>query len=400
MSQDVVIFGGARTPIGKFGGALRPLSAVELGGHAIRQALARTGAPAERVDLCVVGHARQAGNGPNPGRLMAIAGGLPTTTPAYTVQQACLSGLLAAIHARYAIQQGDAAVVVAAGAEQMSNIPFLSFETRWGARMGHASLVDAMFKDGFIDPLTGKHMGELCDALARRYGIGRAEQDAFAVESQQRAAAARKDGHVDRVLAPIPLLRGKGESLLFGDDEHMRAGTTCESLGKLPPAFGKDGTVTAGNACGITDGAAALVLGSGEAARSLGVRPLARILGAAIAAVDPADYAIAPVAATRRLIDRLGADLGRFDFVEINEAFAAQTLACVRDLGLDPQRVNVWGGAIALGHPIGMSGTRIVLNLVHQLDALGGRYGLAAICGNGGHGAAIAVERLTDEGRA
>ncbi len=394
MSQDVVILGGARTPIGKFGGSLRPLTAVELGAHAIQETLRRTGTPADRVDLCVVGHARQAGNGPNPGRLMAVGGGLPATTPAYTVQQACLSGLLAALQARYAILEGDASVAVAAGAEHMTNIPYLAFEARWGARMGHVSLVDAMFKDGFIDPLTGKHMGELCEALAKRYGIGRPEQDAFALESQQRAATARKDGYVDRVLAPISIPRGKGEPLLFAEDEHARADTTLESLAKLPPAFGKDGTITAGNACGITDGAAGLVLASAEAAKGLGMRPLARILGAAVAALAPGDYAIAPVASTRKLLGQLGMAVGQFDFVEINEAFAAQMLACMRDLGLDYGRVNVWGGAVALGHPIGMSGTRILLNLVHQLDALGGRYGLAAICGNGGHGASIALERI------
>lgn len=394
MSQDIVILGGTRTPIGKFGGSLRPLTAVDLGAHAIREALARTNIPADWVDLCVVGHARQAGNGPNPGRLMAVNGGLPATTPAYTVQQACLSGLLAVIQARYAILEGDASVVMAAGAEHMTNIPYLSFEARWGARMGHVSLVDAMFKDGFIDPLTGKHMGELCDTLARRYGISREEQDAFAVESQQRSARARKDGHVERMLAPIPIPRGKGEPVLFDEDEHARPDTTLETLAKLPPAFGKDGTITAGNACGITDGAAALVIASAEAARSRGARPLARILGTAIAAVQPADYAIAPVASTRKLLGQLGMDVRQFDFVEVNEAFAAQMLACIRDLNLNQERVNVWGGAIALGHPIGMSGTRILLNLVHQLEALGGRYGLAAICGNGGHGASLAVERI------
>lgn len=394
MSQDIVMLGGTRTPIGKFGGSLRPLTAVDLGAHAIREALARTNTPADRVDLCVVGHARQAGNGPNPGRLMAVNAGLAATTPAYTVQQACLSGLLAVIQARYAILEGDASVVVAAGAEHMTNIPYLSFETRWGARMGHVSLVDAMFRDGFIDPLTGKHMGELCDGLAKRYGISRQEQDAFALESQQRAARARKDGHVERMLAPIPIPRGKGEPFLFDEDEHARPDTTLEALAKLPPAFGKDGTITAGNACGITDGAAALVIASADAAKRLGARPLARILGTALAAVQPADYAIAPAASTRKLLGQLGMTVRQFDFVEINEAFAAQMLACMWDLDLDAERVNVWGGAIALGHPIGMSGTRILLNLVHQLEALEGQYGLAAICGNGGHGASLVVERI------
>lgn len=394
MSQDVVILGGARSPIGKFGGGLRPVSAVELGAHAVRAALARTGVPAERVDLCVVGHARQAGNGPNPGRLMAVGGGLPVGAPAYTVQQACLSGLLAVMHARAALRDGEATVAVALGAEHMSNIPYLSFDTRWGTRMGHASLVDAMFRDGFIDPLTGKHMGELCDLLARRYGLSREAQDMFALESQQRAGRARKDGHVEGMLAPVPIPRSKGESLLFAEDEHARPDTTLESLAKLPSAFGKDGTITAGNACGITDGAAALVLTTAETARQLGVRPPVRILDATLAAVAPEDYAIAPVASTRKLLGRLGVKAPQLDVVEINEAFAAQMLACLRDLELDPARVNVWGGALALGHPIGMSGVRIVLNLVHQLDMLRGRLGLAAICGNGGHGASLAIERL------
>ncbi len=394
MSRDVVILGGARSPIGKFGGALRPLTAVELGAHAVRSALGRTGVPAESVDLCVVGHARQAGNGPNPGRLMAVGGGLPETTPAYTVQQACLSGLLAAIHAAAAIRDGEARVAVALGAEHMSSIPYLSFETRWGARLGHGGLVDAMFKDGFIDPLTGKHMGELCDGLAKRYGIAREAQDAFALESQERAARARKDGHADRILAPVSIPRGRGESVGFAEDEHARPDTTLDSLAKLPPAFGKDGTITAGNACGITDGAAAVVLASEEAARELGLRPLARILGATMVAVSPADYAIAPVASTRKLLARLGLRAQQLDWIEVNEAFAAQMLACIRDLELEPARVNVWGGAVALGHPIGMSGARILLNVVHQLDALGGSRGLAAICGNGGHGASLAVERL------
>ncbi|MBI2528511.1 MAG: thiolase family protein [Candidatus Rokubacteria bacterium] len=364
MADDVVILGGARTPIGKFGGGLRAHGAVELGGLAIREAVTRTGVPADAVDLCVMGHARQAGNGPNPGRLMALAGGLPESVPVSTMQQACISGLLAVTHARYALREGDGGVAVAGGSENMSSIPYLSFETRWGARMGHGSLVDAMFKDGFIDPITGKHMGELCDAVGKRYGLTRTEQDEWACLSQARAALARKNGHIDGMLVPVP---GKGANAApLTEDEHARADTTLDKLARLPPAFGKDGVISAGNASGITDGACALVLATAGRARELGLRPRARILGAATAAMAPADFPIAPVASTGRLLD----------------------------LGLDRERVNVWGGAIALGHPIGMSGARIVLYLVHALEATGGRYGLATLCGNGGHGASMVIERL------
>lgn len=396
MADDVVILSGARTPIGRFGGALRSSTAVELGALAIREAVRRAGVPPEQVDLCVMGLARQAGNGPNPGRLMAMGGGLPATAPASTTQQACLSGLLAVMHGRYAIREGDAGVVVAGGSEHMSGIPHLSFETRWGTRMGHGGLVDAMFRDGFIDPLTGKHMGELCDALARRRGIRREEQDAYALASHERAVRAKKDGYLDAMLAPVPAKGTPAPPLL--EDEHVRPDTTLEKLAKLPPAFGKDGVITAGNASGITDGACALVLASGERARALGIRPRARILGAATAALAPEEYAVAPVASTRTLLARLGLQISDMDLIEINEAFAAQVLACVRELGLDLGRVNVWGGAIAVGHPIGMSGARILLYLLHALEAGGGRYGLATLCGNGGHGASMVIERLEAAG--
>jgi acetyl-CoA C-acetyltransferase len=388
----IEILGGVRTPIGKFGGALQPLRARDIGAHAVRETLARTGVAAERVDLAVVGLARQAGNGPNPGRLIAVGGGLPFTTPAFTVQQACLSGMLAVISGAQAIQTGSAKVVLAGGVEHMSSVPHLSFETRWGARMGTAQLVDAMFADGFIDPMCGKHMGKLCDELAARYGIAREEQDAYALESQKRWAKARETRADDAIIAAVPKNAKAGEMLL-AVDENPRPGSTLEGLAKLRPAFDPAGTVTAGNACGLADGAAAIVFASSEAASELGVRPKARILGGAIAAIDPSDYAIAPVASTRKLLQQLDMKIEQFDFVEINEAFAAQMLACIRDLRLDRTRVNVWGGAIAVGHPIGMSGIRVLLNAVHQLETLGGRYALAAICGNGGHGASIAIER-------
>jgi acetyl-CoA C-acetyltransferase len=391
VDQDVVILGGARTPIGRLGGSLKPTNAVALGAVAVRGALERTGAPADQVDLCVMGHARQAGNGPNPGRLMAIGGGLPAAAPAHTTQQACISGLLAVMQARYAIREGDASLAVAGGAEHMSSIPYFSFETRWGTRMGHAMLVDGMVKDGFIDPLTGKHMGELADRLARRYEIDRQAQDAYALESQRRAAAALEQGHLKSMVVPVAPADGQPAVTA---DEHPRPDTTLDKLAKLPPAFGKDGTITAGNASGITDGACALVLASARRASNLGLRPRARILGACVAAVEPEEYAIAPVHSSRVLLERLGLSMRQMDVVELNEAFAAQVLACAQDLDLDRDRLNVWGGAIALGHPIGMSGARILLYLLHALEAVGGRYGLATLCGNGGHGGSVVIERM------
>ena len=382
----IEILGGVRTPIGKFGGALQKLRARDIGTHAVRETLTASGIAGSDVDLAIVGLARQAGNGPNPGRLMAVGGGLPHTTPAFTVQQACLSGMLAVISGTQAIETGDAGVVLAGGVEHMSSVPHLSFDTRWGARMGTTELVDAMFADGFIDPMCGKHMGKLCDELAKRYGISRDEQDAYAVESQQRwakANAARADAGIISAF-----------SSQLSVDENPRPDSTIEGLAKLKPAFDPEGTVTPGNACGLADGAAAVVFASSEAAARIGAKPKARIIGWAIAAIDPHDYAIAPVASTRKLLGKLGMRIDQFDFIEINEAFAAQMLACIRDLRLDRSRVNVWGGAIAVGHPIGMSGVRVLLNAVHQLETLGGRYALAAICGNGGQGASIALERI------
>ena len=381
----IEILGGVRTPIGKFGGALLPLRAREMGAHVVRETLRSSGVAAEDVDLAIVGLARQAGNGPNPGRLMAVGGGLPHSTPAYTVQQACLSGMLAVISGTKAIQTGDANVVMAGGVEHMSSIPHLSFETRWGARMGSVELVDAMFADGFIDPMCGKHMGKLTDELAKRYGISRAEQDAYALQSQQRWGKAN-EAHADaQIISELASHLNK--------DENPRPSSTMENLAKLKPAFDPEGSVTPGNACGLADGAAAVVFASSDAAKRIGAKPKARIIGSAIAAIDPKDFAIAPVAAVQKLLAKLGMSIDQFDFVEINEAFAAQMLACIRDLKLDTARVNVWGGAIAVGHPIGMSGVRVLLNAAHQLDTLGGRYALAAICGNGGQGAAIALER-------
>ncbi|MSP68619.1 MAG: thiolase family protein [Alphaproteobacteria bacterium] len=392
MSDDIVILGGARTPIGRFGGGMTGTTAVDIGAAAIKAAVANAGIALGDIDLCVMGNARQAGNGPNPGRLMALKGGLPKTAPTYTVQMACISGLLAVMQARHAILEGDAEVVLAGGSEHMSSIPYLLRNARWGNRMGNEPLVDALSADGFIDPLTGAHMGKLCDDMARREGISRADQDAFAMRSQATAAAAQQAGHLRRMSVAVEVPGRKGPTTV-DSDEHMRPDTTADALRALKPVFVKDGTVTAGNASGITDGACALVIASAKAAKRLGKTPRARIMGATLAALQPEEYTLAPVESTLRLAKRLGVDPKSCDSVEINEAFAAMVLACVRKLGLDPERVNTWGGAIALGHPIGMSGARILLTLLHRLEAEGGKIGLAAICGNGGHGASMLIER-------
>ncbi len=392
MSREIAIVAGARTPIGKFGGALRPSSAVEIGAHAIRAAVERSGIDPSAVDEVVVGHARQAGNGPNPGRLMAIRAGMPVRAPVQTVQQACVSSMKAVILAAQSILLGDADIVVAAGAEHMSSIPFFVPDMRWGKRMGDAGMVDGLSKDGFRDPLTGKHMGELADGWSARYGITREDQDAYALRSQHMAQAAKDSGLATATIAPIELT-AKGVTSVVADDEHPRPGTTMESLAKLEPAFVKDGSVTAGNASGITDGAGAIVVMSAEAAARTGAEPLAWIRSYALAAVEPADYGLAVAPASARALERAGVGTDDLDVIEINEAFAIQVLAACKEMEIDPERTNTAGGAIALGHPVGMSGVRVVHYAVEALRRDGGRWALATICGNGGQGAAVVLER-------
>lgn len=393
MIEGVVLVDGARTPVGRFGGALRASGAVELGGLAARAAVERSGLAATDVESVIVGHARQAGNGPNAGRLVAHAAGIPKTAPALTVQQACLSGIQAVIGAAKDIQLGEAQTVLAVGTEHMSSIPYLSFGTRWGARMGDTTLVDGLYRDGFIDPMTGCHMGELTDDLARRRGITREAQDTYALESQRGAGRGQREGFFARMIVPVEVPGERGGSTTVVEDEHPRPDTSLEQLAKLKPAFRRDGAITPGNASGITDGAAAVVVMAEDAAAQRGLQPLARVRSYAVAAVEPADFAVAPVPAMRSAVERAGLDFDDLDLVELNEAFAAQMLACLGETGIPRERVNVYGGAIALGHPIGMSGVRVVLTLMHALAAQGGRYGLAAICGNGGHGAALVLER-------
>jgi acetyl-CoA C-acetyltransferase len=390
--QRAVIVEGARTPIGRFLGAFAEVPAVDLGVHATTAALQRAGIEPSDVDELVFGHARQAGNGPNPARQVAYRSGLGEETPAFTVNMACGSGTKAVQVAAEQIMLGNAEVVVAGGQENMSRTPFLLDRMRTGYRMGDATVFDGMSRDGFLDPLCGLVMGETAENLAARYGIGRAEQDEFALGSQRKAAASW-DRRAQEIV-PVEVAGPKGTSLTVERDEHPRPETTLEGLAKLPPVFDRDnGTVSAGNSSGITDGAAAMVLMSEDRARSAGLEPLARIVAYASAGVDPAYMGIGVVPATRKVLDKTGLSIQDFDVIELNEAFAAQVLACDRELKLDHEKLNPKGGAIALGHPIGMTGARIVLTCAYELRARGTSLGLATLCISGGMGMAMVLER-------
>lgn len=374
--SDIWILSATRTPIGKFGGSLANLSAVHLGVTAVQAALQRAAVGADQVDLCVVGLARQAGCGPNPGRQISVKAGIPVQSPAYTLNQACASGLSAVLAAARHIAAGEADLVVAAGTESMSNVPYLAQGVRWGTKMGHRPLVDAMYQDGLLCPLCDKIMGETVEALAQELSISRQQQDEYALQSQQRAAAADFSAE----LCEIP-----GLSV----DEHARASTTMESLGKLPPVFSKTGSVTAGNASGITDGASALVVASDAFVKKHNLQPLARYLGGVVVGLEPARMGLGPVPAIQAYRSKFGNDFQRY---EINEAFAAQVLACQKDLQLDPNTLNVKGGSIAIGHPIGCSGARITTTLIHGLRERGGGRGLASLCVSGGLGICAGFE--------
>jgi acetyl-CoA C-acetyltransferase len=392
--RDVVIAGAVRTPIGKFGGGLSSLTAAELGAAAAREAIKRAGLTPDQVDETLIGCARQAGVGPNVARQIAHRAGVPKEAPAFTVNMACGSSLKAVDLAFRAVRDGDAEIVLAGGVEAMSRVPYLLPAARFGHRLGHQAAVDAMYQDGFLCPLSDRVMGETAETLAMRYDISREEQDTFALRSQQRAQAAWADGRFAAETVPVRVKTPKGE-VEVARDEHPRADTDAASLARLRPVFVEEtGTVTAGNSSGITDGAAALLLLSTDRARALGVRPLARVLGVAAAGVDAAVMGIGVVPAVRKLLDRLGLALGDFELVELNEAFAAQVLACERELGRFGERLNVNGGAIALGHPVGATGARITVTLLHEMARRGVRRGLATLCISGGMGLAAAYERV------
>jgi len=390
--HEVVVVGAVRTPIGKFGGAFSRMSAAQLGAAAAREALSRAGIAPAQVDEAIFGCARQAGGGPNVARQIAYRAGLPEEVPAYTVNMACGSGLKALHLAFKSVLDGDAGVVLAGGAESMSRVPYLLPNARWGYKMGDQQAVDAMYQDGFLCPLAEQLMGETAETLADMYKIPRDEQDQFALRSQERAGRAIREGRFDSEIVSVIAPAGRGEEKV-ARDEHPRAETTLASLGRLPPVFREEGgTVTAGNSSGITDGAAAMLLMRRETADALKVQPMARLLGVAAAGVDPHVMGIGVVPAVKRLLEDLKMRLSDFDLVEVNEAFAAQVLACDRELHFDPERLNVNGGAIALGHPIGATGARISTTLIHEMKRRGARRGLATLCISGGMGLAAAFE--------
>jgi acetyl-CoA C-acetyltransferase len=397
--SDVVIVGAARTPIGRYGGALRRVHPAELGAVAARAALERARVDPALVDEVLIGHARQAGSGPNPARQVVRRAGLADSVPAQTLNKACASGMQAIAGGAQSILLGESEVVVAGGIESMSRMPYLidADDARWGHKMGSFALVDAMYRDGFTCSLCGMIMGETAEVLARQYGVTRQESDAYALETQRRAARAIADGRFRDEIAPVTVTDSKGRSIVVDRDEHPRPDTTLESLQKLGPVFpdveGQPGIITAGTSSGITDGGAAVVLTSEVRASALGVKPMARLIGWASAGVDPRSMGIGPVPAMRKLFRRTGLTIADFDLFELNEAFAPQVLAVLRDEPIPPEKLNVNGGAIALGHPIGCTGTRILVTLLYEMQRRGARRGLATLCVSGGMGMAMGVER-------
>jgi acetyl-CoA C-acetyltransferase len=388
--ETAVIVEGARTPIGKFLGSFADTPAVELGTMAAREAMRRARVDADSVDQTIFGHARQAGNGPNTGRQVSVYAGVPVDVSAYNVNIACGSGMKAVQLAAQQIALGDSEVVLAGGMENMTRVPYLLPDARRGHRLGDTQLVDAMYRDGLLDPLCGLVMGETAENLVDRYDLTREEQDAFALESQRKATAGA--GRRAAEMFPVDTTLDR-KPVSVTEDEHPRPSTTMEGLAKLAPVFREGGSVTAGNSSGITDGAAAMIVMAGSRAKAEGREPIARILAWSWTGVPPEIMGIGPVPATKKVLDKTGLTIDDFDRIEINEAFAAQVIACERELKFDRDRVNVNGGGISLGHPIGMSGARIVLSLAYELRASGASLGLATLCISGGQGLAVVLER-------
>ena len=391
--QDVYILSAVRTPIGKFGGSLSTMTAADMGVVAAQAAMQRAGIDPKQVEETIFGNARQAGGGPNVARQISVRSGVPQEVPAYTVNKACASGIKSITLGAQEIAAGNLDCVLVGGTESMSRLPYYLDGARWGYRLGDQELVDGMYRDGFFCPLAKMVMGETAEVLAEQYKISRKEQDEFALVSQQRAAAAIGTGRFDAELVPVMLETRKGKTT-FSRDEHPFLDATIEKMAKLPPVFSKTGTITAANSSGITDGAAAIVLAGENLVKANGLEPLARISGFTSVGVDPRIMGIGPVPAIRKLEAKHKLPLKDFDLVELNEAFAAQVLACDRDLHFDSERLNVNGGAIALGHPIGCTGTRITVTLLHEMLKRKARRGLATLCVSGGMGMALAIENV------
>ena len=391
--HDVFILSAVRTPIGKFGGSLAAMTAADMGVIAAKAAMERAGVRPDQIEESIFGNARQAGGGPNPARQISVRSGVPQEVPAYTINKACASGMKTIALGYQEIAVGNLECVLAGGTESMSRLPYYLDGARWGYRLGNQELVDGMYRDGFFCPLAKLVMGETAEVLAEQYKITRDEQDQFALCSQTRAAAAISAGRFKDEIVPVTL-EGKKGSVTFSQDEHPFLGATLEKMAKLAPVFSKTGTITAGNSSGITDGAAAVVLANEEFIKRNGLRPLARIVAVTSAGVDPRIMGIGPVPALRKMEQKHGLCLSDFDLVELNEAFAAQVLACDRELHFDRQKLNVNGGAIALGHPIGCTGTRVTVTLLHEMLKRKTKRGVATLCVSGGMGMAMALENV------
>ncbi|KAJ48777.1 acetyl-CoA C-acetyltransferase [Clostridium tetanomorphum] len=391
--KEVVIASAVRTAVGSFGGALKGVPAVELGATVIKEAVKRAGVKPEQVQEVIMGNVLQAGLGQNPARQAVIKAGLPEEVPAFTINKVCGSGLRAVSLACQMIKAGDADIIVAGGMENMSRAPYVLNDARWGQRMGNGQMVDEMINDGLWDAFNQYHMGITAENIAEKWGLTREMQDEFALASQNKAEEAVKSGRFKDEIVPVVIPQRKGEPKVFDTDEFPRFGTTMEALVKLKPAFKKDGTVTAGNASGINDGAAALVIMSAEKAKELGVKPLAKIVSYGSAGLDPAIMGYGPFHSTKIALEKANLTIEDLDLIEANEAFAAQSLAVAKDLNFDMSKVNVNGGAIALGHPIGASGARILTTLLYEMEKRDSKKGLATLCIGGGMGTAIIVER-------
>ena len=391
--KEAVIIGAVRTPVGKFQGTLRNFSATDLGAMVVRESVKRAGVKPEDVDEVIMGCVIQAGLGQNPARQAALRGGLPSSVSAVTVNKVCGSGLKAVMMAAQGIQLGDTEIVVAGGMESMSNAPYLLPKAREGYRLGNGVVVDAMINDGLWCAFENYHMGCTGEVVAERYQVGRTEQDEYALNSHRKALAAINSGKFAEEILPVEIPQKKGAAIVFDKDETVREDTSIEALGKLKPAFKTDGTVTAGNAPGVNDGASAVVVTSLDRARALGVKPLARIVSQATSGVDPELVMMAPVEAIRKLLKKTGWSLSEVDLIELNEAFSVQAVAILNELGLDSARVNVNGGAVALGHAIGNSGSRILTTMLYELKRRNAHRGIAALCLGGGNAVAMAVER-------